>query len=87
MLEFTCPERELSCIIGNLFTELEPPCSACDGEPQGIKICGTTYAGNRAVLIIAGDRFYFSGGADEIARIREKRCVHWDNSKKSNPNL
>lgn len=25
-IEFSCPPGELSCIIGNLFVSLEPPC-------------------------------------------------------------
>ena len=71
---FSCPERELSCIIGNLFIELEPPCSECGAEPQGIKLCGTTYTGDKAVLIISGDRFYYSGPQADIERLRKAGC-------------
>ena len=78
---FSCPERELSCIIGNLFVELEPPCSECGKEPQGIKICGTTYTGDKAVLTISGDRFYYSGPQGGIYRQRKTGCVQLQKHK------
>ena len=65
--------QELSCIIGNLFTELEPPCPVCEGMPQ-LTICGTTYTGAKAVLVIGADGFYYDGNPDDIAKIRETRC-------------
>ena len=49
MTEYACPRRELSCIVGNLFVELEPPCDHC-AAGDSLTICGTTYAGTRATL-------------------------------------
>lgn len=83
MLKCAGTDKEVSCIIGNLFAELEPPCSACEGEPQGVKICGTTYSGKRAVLILAGDCFYFDGDGGDLEKIRGKRCARWLNNKNS----
>ena len=80
---FSCPERELSCIIGNLFIELEPPCSECGKEPRGIKLCGTTYTGDKAVLTISGDRFYYSGPQADIDRLREAGGVQWLNHNRN----
>ena len=39
---------ELSCMVGNLFAELEPPCDV--PFSPGLALCGITPAGNRAVL-------------------------------------
>ena len=30
--EFSVPTAQLSCLIGNLFAELEPPCAAPDSR-------------------------------------------------------
>ena len=51
MTEYACPRRELSCIVGNLFVELEPPCDHC-AAGDSLTICGTTYAGTRATLTV-----------------------------------
>lgn len=74
LTEFACTRRELSCIIGNLFTEIEPPCERC-GAADEITISGTTYAGSRAVLIITEHGFRFDGPAEEVEQIRERRCL------------
>lgn len=74
MLNYACEKRELSCIIGNLFTEIEPPCDHC--EADRLTISGTTYAGTQAVLIVTEHGFMYNGDAADIARIREKRCPH-----------
>lgn len=71
---FACRKQELSCIIGNLFTEIEPPCDMC-GVADEIVICGTTYTGTRAVLIVTEHGFKYSGEAADIEKIREKRCA------------
>lgn len=74
MLNFACKKRELSCIIGNLFIEIEPPCDGCR-EADELTICGTTYTGARAVLIVTEHGFKYSGDAADVERIREKRCL------------
>lgn len=67
------PKCELSCLIGNLFATVEPPCSA---EYTGdIVISGTTRSGNEALLVITGDAFFFSGNPDDLAAASQS-CPH-----------
>lgn len=76
MLKYACPNSELSCIIGNLFIELAPPCQYCNADnAENIVICGTTYAGEEASLIITKDGFFFNGNPDTMAAIRQRRCI------------
>ena len=75
MLKFACPPQELSCIIGHIFIELEPPCAACEGK-ELLTLCGTTHAGQKAVLIVDKDGFYFDGNPEDINKIRESRCMN-----------
>lgn len=77
LMHYACTEAELSCVIGNLFTELHPPCAHC-GE-NIIIICGTTVTGNAATLYITNGGFSFDGCQDDVSileRIRKERCVH-----------
>lgn len=74
MLKFACKKGELSCIIGNLFVELEPPCGMCNNDDE-LVIYGTTFAGKRAVLIVTEYGFDYDGSAADVERIREKRCA------------
>lgn len=74
LTEYACTRRELSCIIGNLFAEIEPPCERC-GAADELTISGTTYTGSRAVLTITEYGFKFEGDPSEVARIRERRCL------------
>ena len=74
LTEYACSRRELSCIIGNLFVELEPPCDAC-GSRDGLTITGTTYAGSRATLTVTEHGFTFDGDPAAVAAIRERRCL------------
>lgn len=70
LTEYACTRRELSCIIGNLFTEIESPCERC-GDADEITISGTTHAGSRAVLTVTRFGFTFDGDPSEVERIRE----------------
>lgn len=74
LTEYACTRRELSCIIGNLFTELEPPCEQCGGADV-LTISGTTYTGTRAVLTVTEYGFTFDGDPEVVERIRERRCL------------
>ena len=44
MTRCACKGAELSCIIGNIFTELRPPCDMCGGE--AVTIRGITPTGH-----------------------------------------
>ena len=46
-IRFYLTPPELSCLIGNLFTELEPPCGAGQLEADGITLYGWTISGER----------------------------------------
>ena len=74
LTEYACTRRELSCIIGNLFTEIEPPCERC-GAADVLTISGTTYTGARAGLTVTEHGFTFDGNPAEVGRIRERRCL------------
>lgn len=75
LTEYACTRRELSCIIGNLFVELGPPCAGCSSGADEITISGRTYAGTRAVLTVTGWGFRYEGDPAEIENIRERRCL------------
>ena len=75
MREYACTRRELSCIIGNLFAELDPPCAACDSDADELTISGRTHTGAQAVLTVTEWGFLFDGDPPEIEEIRGKRCL------------
>ena len=76
---FSRPADELSCIIGNLFIELKPPCDLeCGGH---LVICGTTNSGSYGRLTIEEDRCTFYGRQEDLTailmgRCPERRCRH-----------
>lgn len=74
VLKFACTKKELSCIIGNLFLEISPPCGSCDDG--FITISGTAYTGERVELKITDWGFLYSGGAGDIERIRKEICLY-----------
>ena len=74
-ITFSCPKEELSCVIGNLFTELEPPCDLNIGEINGLAICGTTHSGRHGCLIIYEDYCTFSGEEKDLEAVRRGVCV------------
>jgi hypothetical protein len=74
VVKFSCPEKELSCIVGNLFAGLDPPCNNQNIE-EGIVICGTTHSGKHGSLRIFKDHFLFSGDAADINVVRKSVCL------------
>lgn len=76
---FACRNDELSCIVGNLFVSIEPPCDFEHSED--LTICGTTHSGKIGRLIIKGDRCLFYGSSEDLRAARngpciERRCEH-----------
>jgi hypothetical protein len=72
---FSCAPGELSCIIGSLFLELEPPHNYCVNlNPGCVVLSGTTYLGGKQILTITPYGFTYSGDTSDIQRIRERRC-------------
>ena len=67
LTRYACTAAELSCVIGNIFAELSPPCAACGAEV--LQITGTTVTGNAATLTVTKAGFDFDGCADDTAMI------------------
>lgn len=77
LTRYACTVAELSCVIGNIFAELSPPCAACGAEV--LQITGTTVTGNAATLTVTEAGFDFDGCADDTAiieRMRKGRCIY-----------
>ena len=68
-IEFSCLPGELSCIIGNLFVSLEPPCKYV--RSTHLMLCGITHSGNNGRLIVLGDLEAARNGP-----CLERRCAH-----------
>lgn len=71
-LVFACAPEELSCIVGNLFTELEPPCEY--HRSNDLTLCGKTHSGRSGRLVIQGDRCLFYGPPEDLEMARKGRC-------------
>ena len=63
LTRYACTAAELSCVIGNIFAELSPPCAACGAEV--LQITGTTVTGNAATLTVTEAGFDFDGTLPE----------------------
>lgn len=67
-IEFSRSPNELSCIIGNLFERLEPPCRTCDlRSSTHLVLCGVTHNQNYGRLTIQSDRCVFDGEPGDLA--------------------
>lgn len=73
LINFTLPAEKLSCFVGNLFAELEPPCEK-QQYPDGLILCGRTPAGREAMLTIGRGRCTFIGNAEDYNAARNGRC-------------
>ena len=61
-IEFSRPAGELSCIVGNLFAELDPPCGVSGSRGDVLTIFGRTRTtGVHAVLRVYADRCVYTG--------------------------
>lgn len=72
-VDFSVPPEELSCLLGNLFANLEPPCDA--GEAHSLAVCGYTHSGNYARLLIYNDRCTFFGIPEDLDAVRRRVCL------------
>lgn len=73
MEKHACSMSELSCIIGSLFIELDPPCAACGVDE--LVICGTTHSKNKAMIVVLGGGvFYFVGEPEDLKVVLNGRC-------------
>lgn len=70
--KFSRPAGELSCVIGNLFAGLNPPCEFNAGG--AIVVCGKTWSGSDGRLVIEKDRCTFYGETQDIETAMSGRC-------------
>ena len=82
----------MSCIIGNLFTELSPPCDVCGCN--ALVIHGMTITGHTATLTVTEAGFDLEAHkvvTELVKRLKEGRCVNCKEDRKrtesSRPNL
>lgn len=71
--EFSVPPAQLSCLIGNLFDELDPPCSEPD-DPEALTLYGRTSSGREAMLFIYKEHCLFVGDPADPDIARNGRC-------------
>lgn len=77
---FSIAPKELSCLVGSLFAELEPPCAAPE-ITGALTLCGRTAQGKEAILIIYPTHCEFIGDSAELetlhmAHCPDRRCKH-----------
>ncbi len=72
VVEFSRPAEEMSCIIGNLFTSVEPPCDF--GCTPGLVICGMTHSGKHGMLTVLSDRCTFCGDPKDLEAVLDGHC-------------
>ena len=77
MTRCACKGAELSCIIGNIFTELRPPCDMCGGE--AVTLRGITPTGHEATITLTAAGFDFEGCAEDTALLQRIRKARWSN--------
>ena len=71
--KFSRPPEELTCIIGNLFTELRPPCNM-NRPDLALVLYGITYSGNPGILVIRKSECEFAGSGKD-AEVIKKKCI------------
>ena len=70
---FSCKAEELSCIVGNLFAEIEPPCGI--EKSDRLTICGTSHTGNACRLIVGTQYCLFCGMPEDLEAARNTPCI------------
>lgn len=73
LINLSLPPAELSCLVGNLFAELEPPCDR-QFDPDGLTLYGRAVSGNEVMLLICKDRCTFIGDAEDLKAARNGKC-------------
>lgn len=71
---FSRPADEISCIIGNLFSAIMPPCDL--KRSTDLVICGMTHAQNYGTLTVKSDCCIFDLAAVLNGRCPERKCRH-----------
>lgn len=61
---------ETSCLISNLFTEIQPVCGHCEGD--SVVLCGVTYEGQEETVVLRDYGFDYSGDPETVEKIRKR---------------
>ena len=69
---FSRPADEISCIIGNLFSAITPPCGL--KRSTDLVICGMTHAQNYGTLTVKSDCCIFVGEPEDLAAVLSGQC-------------
>lgn len=72
-ITFSRPADEMSCIVGNLFQTLQPPCF-CRNRTD-LVIMGITHSLRYGKLIIKNDHCIFYGEPADLDEVLNKACV------------
>lgn len=70
---FSRPADEISCIIGNLFSAITPPCDL--RRSTDLVICGMTHAQNYGTLTVKSDCCIFIGEPEDLAAVLNGQCL------------
>lgn len=70
---FSRPAGELSCIIGNLFTAIQPPCDLRCGSD--LVICGMTHSQRYGTLTVKSDCCIFCGEPEDLSAVLNGQCL------------
>ncbi|MDU2557404.1 MAG: hypothetical protein E7C95_00360 [Anaerococcus prevotii] len=77
-MRYAASNKEISCIIGNLFENIKCPCSLCDDN--SLIITGETYGQRKATILIKDSGIFDligdEGIEEEVAAIRDGRCPY-----------
>lgn len=66
-------KSELSCVIGNLFEGLEPPCDSLKSEE--LTIGGMTFSGKSCTVTVHDGYIDFEGSEEDIRAVMDSRCL------------
>ena len=69
---FSRPADEVSCIIGNLFSAIQPPCDL--ESSTDLVVCGMTHAQNYGTLVVKSDCCIFNGEPEDLEAVLNGRC-------------
>ncbi len=65
---------KLSCLVGNLFTELELPCDVDIAPKDALVLCGRTAADRDAMLMICKNYCLFVGDPADLDAAQNGQC-------------
>ena len=75
MIVFSRPADQLSCIVGNLFAELDPPCGISSGQGCLLVLFGRVRStGETAVLRVFQDRCEYTGPPGPLDKVLNGHC-------------